>query len=265
MPLPLPETGPDYQNGWGLLNTRRALDIVHAGAGDNLGVIEATLLDGETHEYYFANTTGADIRATIVWTDPPGTVGPAAVDVTTSKLVNDLDLVLLDVGGGVTVDPWILNRALPGNGATRGANHVDNVEQVDLAAAALGVYRVSVSHTGSLTGGAQDYALVWRGMHDSPSPVIGGSRPPSFWLGDPRPNPVAGTATVEFGLEAPGTVAIHVYDVAGHRVATLLEPTTRGIGTDTVVFDGSGLASGIYFLRMESGAQTTTRKITIIK
>jgi hypothetical protein len=32
-----------------------------------------------------------------------------------------------------------------------------------------------------------------------------------------------------------------------------------------VVFDGSGLASGIYFLRMESGAQTTTRKITIIK
>ena len=257
--------GPDHQNGWGLLNTRRSLDVVYAGAGDDLGVRQATLGNGQTHQYYFASTTPSDIRVTLVWTDPAATVSAPALDSTTPKLVNDLDVALLDIGGGVTVSPWILNRALPGNAATRGANHVDNVEQIDLASAPLGTYQVTVSHTGGLTNGSQNYSLVWRGMHEAPTPVAGGSRPPSFWIGDPRPNPVAGTATIDFGMDAPGTVSIYVYDVAGHRVATLLERSTRGVGTGAVTFDGSELASGVYFLRMESASQTTTRKITIVK
>jgi hypothetical protein len=255
--------GPDYQNGWGLLNTKRSLDIVHASGGDNMGALEATLTNGASDEYYFASVTPADIRVTIVWTDPPGTVSPPALDNPARKLVNDLDIILEEMVGGITTQPWTLSLALPGNAATRGANHVDNVEQIDLPNAPLSVYRVTVSHTGSLSNGPQDYSLVWRGMHEAPTPVQGASRVPSFWIGDPRPNPVAGTATIDFGANEADAVSIYVYDVVGHRVATLLESSHRAAGT--VTLDSSRLASGVYFVRMESASQTTTRKITIVK
>ncbi len=257
--------GPDYQNGWGLLNTKRALDIVYANQGDNMGVLEATLTSNSNQEYWFALTIPDDIRVTIAWTDPPGTVSAPALDSAAKKLVNDLDMVLEEVYTGTTTEPWNLSRTLPGNAATRGPNHVDNVEQIDLVGPAIGVYKVTVSHTGSLSGGSQKYSLVWRGMHETATPVAGAARAPSFWIGDPRPNPVAGAATVDFGVDAPSVVSIYVYDVAGHRVATLLENSQRGTGTGTVTLDSSRLASGVYFIRMESAAQTTTRKITVVK
>ncbi|HEU4366463.1 MAG TPA: S8 family serine peptidase [Candidatus Krumholzibacteria bacterium] len=256
--------GPDFQNGWGLLNTKRSLDIVH-GVGGNVGVREANLAAGQTDEYYFAVTTPDDIRVTLVWTDPPGTVGAAVLDNNAPKLVNDLDVVMIDPIGGATYEPWVMDPTLPGNAANTGSNHVDNVEQIDVAAASLGVYKVTVSHTGALSGGSQNYSLVWRGMHESPTPVQGAARAPSFWIGDPRPNPVAGSATIDFGVAAPGTVSIHVYDVAGHRVATLLDRSARPAGAGTVTFNTSKLASGVYFVRMESSTQTTTRKITVVK
>ena len=255
--------GPDYQNGWGLLNTRRSFDIVHASSGDDLGVLEATLANGASDEYYFVVTNPADMRVTMVWTDPPATVSAPALDNPAAKLVNDLDLLLENVSDGTTTSPWNLSLALPGNAATRGPNHVDNVEEIDLAAAPIGAYRVTVSHTGALSSGQQKYSLVYRGMHEAPTPVAGPSRAPSFWIGDPRPNPVAGSATIDFGNEQAGAVSIHVYDVTGRRVATLLERSQRRGGTLT--FDSSRLASGVYFVRMESATQTTTRKITIVK
>jgi hypothetical protein len=257
-------SGPDYQNGWGLLNTRRALDVVHAGAGADLGMRTGSLAGGQVDEYYFANTSGADIRVTLVWTDPPATVLAPAVDPATARLVNDLDLVLEDPLGGSVWEPWNLNRVVPAAAATQGPNHVDNVEQIDVAGAPLGIYKVSVSHTGALTGGAQAYALVFRGMHEAPTPVGKAARAPSFWIGDPRPNPVSSTAAIDFGADGGEEVSIHVYDVAGRRVATLLR-AGRVTSAGTVTLDASGLASGIYFVRMESASRTATRKIAIVK
>ncbi len=257
--------GPDYQNGWGLLNTKRSLDVVYAGSGADLGVREGTLANGQTHVYYFSSTTPQDIRVTLCWTDPPASVSPPSLNPSTPKLVNDLDLVLEDPIGGSTWYPWNLNKALPGNAATTGANHVDNVEQIDLLAAPLGGYMVTVSHTGPITNGSQQYSLVWRGMHEAPTPVQGSARAPSFWIGDPRPNPVAGLATLDFGIDEADEVSIHVYDVAGRRVATLLDRASREAGTGSVTLDTSKLVSGIYFVRMESSTQTTSRKITVVK
>ncbi|HEX5131711.1 MAG TPA: S8 family serine peptidase, partial [Candidatus Krumholzibacteria bacterium] len=257
--------GPDYQNGWGLLNTKRSLDIVHAGPGDDLGVIEGALTDGGSDEYYFACTTSQDIRVTLCWTDPAGSASPVSLDPSGPRLVNDLDLVLENLQLATTVEPWNLSRTLPGNAATQGPNHVDNVEGIDLPAAGLGGYKVTVSHTGSLTGSPQAYSLVFRGMHEAPTPVQRNARVPSFWIGDPRPNPVAGLATIDFGLNREDVVAINVYDVAGRRVATLLNRGSRAAGSGTVTFDTSALASGVYFVRMESAGQATSRKITVVK
>jgi len=71
-----PNNGPDYQNGWGLLNTHSAADLI---AGDAFGVPkirEAALVDGNTDYYHFVTTTTEPVRVTVVWTDPAGTTPP---------------------------------------------------------------------------------------------------------------------------------------------------------------------------------------------
>lgn len=65
----------------------------------------------------------------------------------------------------------------------------------------------------------------------------------------------AGHATVRFALSQPGPVRLEVFDVAGRRIATLLDGI-RGAGEHEVAWDGatsSGRASrGLYFARIET-------------
>jgi hypothetical protein len=257
--------GPDYSNGWGLLNTRRAADIVRAAPGADLGVLEAGLDEGEVDEYFFEVGSPQDVRVTIVWTDPAGAAGPITVDEPTPKLKNDLDLRVEHVATTTVTLPWRLALGSPASAATQGDNVLDNVEQVDIDAALAGTYRVTVGHKGSLVpSDQQDYSLVWRGMHESAT-GIGDGDAPSFTLSAPYPSPLAGTATIDFSLGQPGRVSIAVYDVAGRRVATLLDAASQAAGPGSVTFDAGGIPSGVYFVRMQTATQTVSRKVTIVK
>jgi hypothetical protein len=102
-------------------------DIVHAAADADLGVLEAELLDGETDEYFFEVSAPQDVRVTIVWTDPPGTASPIAVDNTAPKLINDLDLRVTHLATTTLTLPWKLDVASPASAATQADNVVDNV------------------------------------------------------------------------------------------------------------------------------------------
>jgi hypothetical protein len=55
-----------------------------------------------------------------------------------------------------------------------------------------------------------------------------------------------------------------VYDLLGREVAVLVDEQKMP-GTYEVQFDGSRLASGVYFYRLEAGAFVQTRKLTILK
>jgi subtilisin family serine protease len=260
-----PADGPDYSNGWGLLNVHRMADIVHAAPGADLGVLEAGLADGETDTYYFEVSAPQDARVTIVWTDPAGPPSPIALDNPSPKLVNDLDLRVEHVPTTTTTLPWRLNLAAPANAATRADNVVDNVEQVDIDTAPAGLYRVTVTHKGSLDpAGAQNYSLVYRGLHEVQSTPVGGNAP-SFVLAAPYPSPVTGTATIDFTMGQPGRVSIAVYDVAGRRVASLLDASSRAAGPGSVSFNASNVPSGVYFVKMQTASQTLTKKITVVK
>lgn len=153
--------GPDYANGWGLMNTAAAARVI---AGDHTvsGIVEATLANAATNNHTFTLTTAAAfVRATAVWTDPAGTPPATAVDPVAAMLVNDLDIRLVHVPTLATTSPWVLNPAAPANAATTGDNTRDNVEQVHLANAPAGQYRVTVTHKGALNGGTQAYSLVF--------------------------------------------------------------------------------------------------------
>jgi hypothetical protein len=88
---------------------------------------------------------------------------------------------------------------------------------------------------------------------------------PKFLLAAPYPNPVAGTATIDFSLDRAEPVTIHVYDVAGRRVGTILQNSSRPAGPGSVRFDAGKYASGVYFLKMQTPTKSVSRKITVLK
>jgi len=62
-----------------------------------------------------------------------------------------------------------------------------------------------------------------------------------------------------------GRVSIAVYDVAGRRVATLLDSSGYAAGPGSVQFDAHDIPSGVYFVKMQTASQTLTKKITVVK
>ena len=88
--------------------------------------------------------------------------------------------------------------------------------------------------------------------------------PSTFALAPVYPNPFNPTATIAFTLPEAGRVHLAVYDVLGREVATLVHGMTSA-GQQHVLFDGSHLASGIYFCRLEMNGSSAMRRMVLMK
>lgn len=78
------------------------------------------------------------------------------------------------------------------------------------------------------------------------------------------PNPFNPTTAISYQLSTIGRVTLRVYDVLGRRVATLVDGKQEP-GNYSVTFNGSGLASGVYFYRLTAGIYTSTNKFVLMK
>lgn len=78
------------------------------------------------------------------------------------------------------------------------------------------------------------------------------------------PNPFNPRTTIAFNLAAEGNVSLDVYDVAGKRVASLVDGV-KSAGHHTIDFDASGLSSGIYFYRLIAGGIVEQKKMVLLK
>jgi hypothetical protein len=158
--------GPDYIYGWGLLDTRKAAQVITDNGVKSL-INENILQQGQTQAFQVIASGNGVLSATIAWTDPQGT--PAAVGTLNSrtpKLVNDLDIQISD--GTNTYYPWVLDPANPSLPAITGNNIRDNIEQVYIANTKPGQsYTITVSHKGTLQSGAQPYSLIATGIGGS--------------------------------------------------------------------------------------------------
>ncbi|MCB2200518.1 S8 family serine peptidase [bacterium] len=167
--------GPDYIYGWGLMNTRRAAELIEEDGHSRARVLERSLTDGEADTILVRRITGTPIRVTLAWTDPAADLITPALDDTSSMLVNDLDIRLSHVSVNQTYRPYILDPADPGAAATTGDNRVDNIEQIYARIPADGLYTLIVSHKGTLVNDAQEYTLCLSGLRveddiDYPAP-----------------------------------------------------------------------------------------------
>jgi M6 family metalloprotease-like protein len=102
------------------------------------------------------------------------------------------------------------------------------------------------------------------GIEDDPIPVRGLS------LRQNSPNPFNPTTRIAFNVPVGGgTTSLRVYNVGGQVVRTLvdgvLEPGPHSVVWDGRTDEGRPLASGIYFSRIESGGESVTRKMALLK
>jgi len=83
------------------------------------------------------------------------------------------------------------------------------------------------------------------------------------------PNPFGGETSLKFALPSSGHARLSVYDVAGRRVADLVD-RAMDAGVHSVTWDGrdasgSAVASGVYLARLEAGGKTMTREMVRLK
>jgi hypothetical protein len=104
----------------------------------------------------------------------------------------------------------------------------------------------------------------WNGIILSAPPAEGPSLPTAFALHKPYPNPFNPTTAISYQLAASSQVSLQVYDTAGKLVATLAEGW-RQAGTHEITFDASGLASGIYLVKLTAGNFVGVEKLVLMK
>ncbi|MCB1047229.1 MAG: T9SS type A sorting domain-containing protein [Calditrichaeota bacterium] len=88
--------------------------------------------------------------------------------------------------------------------------------------------------------------------------------PANFSLAPAWPNPFNPSTTLAFSLAETAPVRLAVYNLAGQQVALLQDGLLSG-GEHRVVFDATGLASGMYLASLNSGGQVQTQRLVLIK
>lgn len=78
------------------------------------------------------------------------------------------------------------------------------------------------------------------------------------------PNPFNPLTNIQFFLPKAGPVKIEAFDLTGKKVATILN-SNRAAGAHSVEFDGSNLAGGIYFYRLQVGQFVDVKKMILMK
>jgi len=94
--------------------------------------------------------------------------------------------------------------------------------------------------------------------------VTSESIPAEYALHSAYPNPFNPTTTISYSLPEAGKVALIVYDLQGRIVAELVNGF-EDVGIHEAVFDGTGLASGVYIYSLHAGDFSANGKMIMMK
>ena len=88
--------------------------------------------------------------------------------------------------------------------------------------------------------------------------------PEQFSLRQNYPNPFNPSTTIRYELPNSSMVRLSAYDILGREVGVLVNER-KNAGSYDVKFDGSKLASGVYFYRLQAGDFVQTRKLLLLR
>ncbi len=260
---------PNYNEGWG----RVLLDDALYFDGDARELIvydEATGVSqgGSTQFEFEVDSTTVPLEVTLVWTDYPASSGASVA------IQNDLNLEVLCSQGST----YKGNVFSGGQSVTGGTADSRNVEEVVLLRTpAAGNYTVTISGP-TVPHGPQPFALVVTGSFANwPEDTgVGDDAVPAgkaFSISGIAPNPFNPSTTITYVLNPVETGKAHatltIYSVDGRLVRTLVDrvqdPGRHAVTWDGRSMDGSVAASGVYFMELEYGGESATRKMTLLK
>jgi hypothetical protein len=93
---------------------------------------------------------------------------------------------------------------------------------------------------------------------------IGTETPTAYALNQNYPNPFNPVTNISYMIPKNTKVSLKVYDIKGQLISTLFEGN-QNEGIYITQFDGSKLASGVYFYKLEAGDFKEVRKMTLLK
>lgn len=89
--------------------------------------------------------------------------------------------------------------------------------------------------------------------------------PAEFRLDQNHPNPFNPSTIISFTLAQDTNVELNVYNLAGQRVATIINGEQRQAGQHSEIFNAGTLSSGVYVYRIRTDAFVQSRKMVLVK
>jgi fibronectin type 3 domain-containing protein len=156
--------------------------------------------------------------------------GDGDIDLAVANVNDNTVSILLNNGSGTFIESSTPNVVSP---TSVTAGDFDGDGDIDLAVSNQGSNTVSILLNGGTTGVENTRITI----------------PTQFDLAQNYPNPFNPATVIKYQLPAFSSVKLSVYDILGREVATLVDGVKEA-GFYTATFDGSKVASGIYFTRL---------------
>jgi len=168
--------GPDNKFGWGVLDAKHAAEVLLSTHNED-DFFEKNIKEvGIDYSKTVTARVGEELKVTLTWIDPqvketnlPAT-NREVIESKASRIVNDLDLRIVDTQTNQVYYPWKLDINNVTGPALQGDNSVDNVEQISIALPSPDRnYKVIVSNKGRLFDyneadtGVQTFSLLITG------------------------------------------------------------------------------------------------------
>ena len=137
--------------------------------------------------------------------------------------------------------------------------------QVDTVAFAL----LAGNSLADVTAAAAAAQMAYDGVITDVEDETGDMLPGQFTLSQNYPNPFNPHTTIEYSLPVKSHVVLSIYNILGQKVRTLIDKN-QGAGCQVVLWDGKtdrgkGVASGIYFYRLQGDEVTITKRMLLLK
>jgi hypothetical protein len=215
--------------------------------------------------YHRTGTTGHDWNS-IDFT-PPALIQPACAIGNNGKLTyvikSSLAVTIAVKPIYATTDDW-LTFAVPGDNAWHKADLMLSLGKIMASPINKFYIYVNGGVTTAESATIQIDSFKVFAQNADPSGVDAKNKPVEFALEQNYPNPFNPSTTINFTLAKASDVKLAVYNVLGQKVATLVD-TRMSAGQQSVVFDASRLASGVYFYHIDAGSFTSVKKMLLMK
>lgn len=88
--------------------------------------------------------------------------------------------------------------------------------------------------------------------------------PTEYSLRQNYPNPLNPSTTIHYGLPHQSRVTLSIFNTLGQQVVQLINGDLDA-GYHEVKFDGTKLASGVYFYRIQAGSFVQSKKSILLR